>query len=147
MTHLSAPIGVMNIYATLPTLKGGLALTDTEHDATFWHLLYVASRIVDGRCGRHFYVCARTKRFYVKSANTVQVDDLIEPAQVVEDWNSDGVYERIRHRSEYVLYPLDAEPETERGVPFHVLRAKGSPKVHRFPTGRASVQITGRLGY
>jgi len=147
MANLSAPLGVMNVYATLTALKARLGIDDTESDAMLWHLLYVASRMVDGRCARHFYVCSKTKRFDVNSLDSVHLDDLIAPAQVVEDWDGDGVYERLRPRGEYVLYPLDADPESARGAPFHMMRTKRLQNIAHFPAGRAAVQVTGRWGY
>ena len=147
MVDLAAPIGVLNVYATLTDLKRRLGITDTTHDATLWHLLDVASRIVEGRSGRNFYVTTGSKRFDVRHRYSVSVDDLIEVSQVVEDWDGDGVYERMRQRKDYVLYPLDSDPASLHGVPYHMLRAKRRAGMRRFPEGAASVQITGRWGY
>ena len=54
MTDLAAPVGVINLYATPSELKRRLAISDTNHDLELWHLLRVASRVVDGHCGRSF---------------------------------------------------------------------------------------------
>ena len=147
MTDAKAPLGITNVYATPTSLKRRLGITDTTHDATLWHLLHVASRIVDGFCSRHFYVSTESKRFDVLDRNGVHVDDLIEVAQIVEDWDGDGVFERVRHRSEYILYPLDAHPTSAHGLPFHAVRTSGRSSARCFPSGRAAVQITGRWGY
>ena len=147
MTDAEAPVGVLNVYATPTSFKRRLGITDTTHDATLWHLLHVASRIVDGYCGRHFYVSTESKRFDVRDRNGVHIDDLIDIAQVVEDWDGDGVFERVRHRSEYILYPLDANPTKPHGLPFHVVRTSRRSAGRCFPSGRAAVQITGRWGY
>ena len=147
MTDAKAPLGVLNLYATPKRLKRRLGITDTTHDATLWHLLHVASRIVDGYCSRRFYVSTESKRFDVRDRNGVHVDDLIEVAQVVEDWDGDGIFERVRHRSEYILYPLDANPASPHGLPFHVMRVSRRSSGRCFPPGRAAVQITGRWGY
>ena len=147
MVDLAAPVGVLNVYATPTDLKRRLGITDTTRDLMLWHLLHVASRIVEGHCGRNFYVTSGSKRFDVRDRRGVQVDDLIEIAQVVEDWDGDGVYERIRERKDYILYPLDSNPGSLHGVPFHSLRTPRRRGGLCFPTGRASVQITGRWGY
>ncbi len=147
MADRIAPVGVLNIYATPTELKRRLGITDTTRDSTLWHLLHVASRIVEGHCARNFYVTSGSKRFDVRDRHGVQVDDLIEIAQVVEDWDGDGVYERIRERKDYILYPLDSNPGSLHGVPFHALRTPRRRGGRCFPTGRASVQITGRWGY
>ena len=147
MVDLAAPVGVLNVYATPTQLKRRLGITDTTRDETLWHLLHVASRFVEGHCSRNFYVSTESKRFDVRDRNGLQVDDLIEIAQVVEDWDGDGVYERVRERKDYILYPLDSNPGSSHGVPFHSLRTPRRRGGRCFPTGRASVQITGRWGY
>ena len=147
MADAKAPLGILNVYATPTSLKRRVGIADTTHDATLWHLLHVASRIVDGYCARRFYVSTESKRFDVRDREGVRVDDLIEVAQVVEDWDGDGVFERVRHRSEYVLYPLDANPTSPHGFPFHVMRTSRRSLSRCFPSGRAAVQINGRWGY
>lgn len=147
MADAKAPLGIINVYATPTNLKKRIGIEDTTHDATLWHLLHVASRIVDGFCGRHFYVSTESKRFDVRDRYGVHIDDLIEVAQVVEDWDGDGVFERVRHRSEYVLYPLDANPTSAHGLPFHVMRTRRRSSTRWFPSGRAAVQVTGQWGY
>ncbi len=142
-----APLGVFNLYSTPSSLKARLGLTDKSNDETLWHLLHLASRIVDSMCGRHFYVSTETKRFDVGDPDSVHVADLLDVGQVVEDWDGDGVYERVRHRSEYVLYPLDANPASLRGSPHHVMRTGRNQSGRCFPVGRAAMQITGRWGY
>ena len=65
MTDSEAPVGVLNLYAKPTDLKGRLGIADTSHDSVLWHLLHVASRVVDGHCGRNFYVSSESKRFDV----------------------------------------------------------------------------------
>ncbi len=147
MADAKAPLGILNVYATPASLKRRVGIADTSHDATLWHLLHVASRIVDGFCSRRFYVSSESKRFDVRYRDGVRVDDLIEVAQVVEDWDGDGIFERVKHRSEYVLYPLDANPTSPHGIPFHAIRTSRRSSRRRFPSGRAAVQVTGRWRY
>ena len=147
MTDSEAPVGVLNLYAKPTELKGRLGIADTSHDSVLWHLLHVASRVVDGHCGRNFYVSSESKRFDVSDRLRVHVDDLIEVSQIVEDWDGDGVYERTRHRSELLLYPLDTNPQSGHGVPFHTVRVSPKRSSSCFPLGRARVSVTGRWGY
>ena len=147
MADLTAPIGVLNVYATLKDLKSRLSISDNNQDPMLWHLLDVASRIVEGQCSRNFCVTSGSKRFNVRDRRAVQVDDLIEVAQVVEDWDGDGIYERIRERKDYLLYPLDSNPSTPHGAPFHMLRKPRRRAGRHFPIGLGTVQITGRWGY
>ena len=147
MVDLVAPVGVLNVYAGPADLKGRLGITDTTRDLVLWHLLHVASRIVEGHCGRDFYVTSGSKRFDVQDRDRVQVDDLIEIVHVEEDWSGDGDYMRVRSRKDYLLYPLGANPGSSNGVPYHSLRALRRRGELCFPVGRAVVQITGRWGY
>ena len=77
MADRIAPVGVLNVYATPTELKRRLGITDTTRDSTLWHLLHVASRIVEGHCARNFYVTSESKRFDVRDRHGVQVDDLM----------------------------------------------------------------------
>ena len=147
MNDVKAPMGVFNLYSSMTRFKERLAIEDKSDDEALWHFLHLASRIVDGMCGRHFYVSTETKRFDVTDRDSVQVSDLLEVRQVVEDWDGDGVFERMRHRSEYILYPLDAKPSSLRGSPYHVMRSGRQTSGRCFPVGRAAVQITGSWGY
>ncbi len=147
MADLEAPVGVLNLYATPTDLKRRLGIADTSHDVVLWHLLHVASRVVDGYCNRNFYVSTESKRYDCKNRLSVYVDDLIEATEVVEDHDRDGVYERTRDLSDVILYPLDTDPESRHGVPFSVLRISWRRSGACFPLGRASVKVTGRWGY
>ena len=147
MVDKKAPVGVLNVYGTLADLKGRLGITDTTGDLTLWHLLNVASRVVEGHCGRTFYVTLGSRRFDVLDRGVVHVDDVIEVAQLAEDWDGDGVYERVRPRLEYMLYPLGSAPRSLNGSPYRSVRPLRLRGTLCFPLGRAAVQIAGRWGY
>ena len=147
MSDQQAPVGVQNIYATPTDLKRRIGVADTSHDTTLWHLLNVASRVVEGHCGRNFYVSMESRRFDVRHRLSVHVSDLIEVAQVVEDWDGDGVYERVRKRAELILYPLDTNPQSQHGKPYHTMRVGRRRSRSCFPLGKAALKVTGRWGY
>ena len=112
MAHSNAPFGVVNTYATLEELKQRLAVSSgtSTYDVALWKLLHLASRMVDRRCGRRFFVMLATRRFDVQDVSGFPVSDLIQVTQMAEDRDGDGVYESLRQPGEYTLYPLDSEP-------------------------------------
>ena len=147
MTTVTAASGINNVYATPAALKRWLNKTDETDDLILWHLLNVASRAVDGICGRVFYTNRETRRFNVRHRFSVFVDDLIEAETVKEDCDGDGVFEVTVPASDYRLFPPDARPLTAAGRPHYALkrvvrRASGS-----FPIGIGSVEISGLWGY
>lgn len=144
MADGAAPLGVMNTYATLSELKSRLSVQSNDYDATMWHMLHVSSRLIDRYCSRCFYVRTVSRRFDVDDRSGFAVVDLISVNQLVEDCDGDRVYERVRHRDDYILYPLDAEPESAHGAGFARVQDGSS---NGFPLGSATVQINGRWGY
>lgn len=110
MADSIAPLGITNVYAPLSELKSRLSVQSSDYDGTMWQLLHVASRLIDRHCNRRFYIRTASRRFDVGDVSGFSVVDLISVNQIVEDWDGDGVYETTRSRSEYLLYPLDAEP-------------------------------------
>ncbi len=147
MADMEAPVGVLNLYATPTDLKRRLGITDTTHDVVLWHLLDVASRVVDGYCNRNFYVSTESKRYDVRERLAVHVDDLIEITELAEDHDRDGAYEKTRGLTDMILYPLDSDPTSQHGVPHRVIRIKSRRSGACFPLGRAAVKVTGRWGY
>ena len=147
MTTVTAAVGINNIYGTPAGLKRWLNKTDETDDAILWHLLNVASRAVDGICGRVFYKRRETRRFNVRHRFTVYVDDLIEAESVEEDCDGDGVFENAVPASDYALFPPDARPKTPGGRPYYALKRVIRRDAGMFPVGVASVEIGGFWGY
>ena len=142
-----APTGVLNVYGTPDALKERLAIADDSHDGILWHLLNVASRSVEGICGRVFYTRREVRTFGVRHSYTLFVDDLVSASEVREDCDGDGDFERIVDANEYSLYPLQARPTTPSGRPFFALKKVLRGDVSSFPLGVQSVQVTGEWGY
>ena len=149
MAHASAPFGVVNTYATLEELKQRLAISSgtSTYDEMLWRLLHLASRIVDRRCGRRFFVETTTKRFDILDIAGFQVNDLIAVTQLAEDRDGDGVYESLRQPAGYTLYPLDSEPDAAHGAPYRRIMCTKHDATDGFTFGLSKVKVTGQWGY
>ena len=147
MVTMDAPAGVLNLYGTPDALKVRLSIADNSHDEILWHLLNVASRTVEGICGRVFYTRREVRTFGVRHSYTLFVDDLIAAEQVKEDCDGDGAFERVVDAGEYALYPLEARPTTPSGRPYFALKKVLRSDVSTFPLGVQSVEVTGEWGF
>lgn len=149
MAHAIAPFGVVNTYATLEDLKQRLAISSgtSTYDDALWKLLHLASRIVDRRCGRRFFVMLATRRFDVQDIAGFPVTDLIQVTQMAEDRDGDGVYESLRHTDSYTLYPLDSEPESAHGTGYRRVMCANEDATDGFALGNSRVKVTGLWGY
>ena len=108
-----------NAYADLTTLKssGMLNITGTGSDARLLALLEDVSRWIDGHCNRHFYVLETTRTFNGGGLELL-VPDLISITSLKTDENRDRVYELTWAGGDYLLYPLNAEPQQPWGRPY-----------------------------
>lgn len=149
MAHAIAPFGVVNTYATLAELKQRLAVSSgtNTYDEMLWKLLHLASRTVDRRCGRRFFVATATKRFDIRDIAGFQVNDLITVTQLAEDRDGDGVYESLRQPAGYILYPLDSEPDAAHGAPYRKVMCTKDDVTDGFVIGQSKVKVTGQWGY
>lgn len=149
MPNAPSPFGVSNTYATLDELKQRLSISSgTEtYDRILWKLLHLASRHVDRRCGRRFFVMSATRRFDVLEVAGFPVTDLVQVAQLAEDRDCDGVYETLRQPADYVLYPLDSEPETAYGEPYRRVQCAREDASDGFAIGSGTVKVTGQWGF
>ncbi len=148
MADAAAPAGIINVYAPIKELKKRISVQADDYDQTMWHMLHVASRLIDRHCQRRFYVQTAAKSFDVYDVNGFTVSDLIVVNQMCEDRDGDGVYEAQRSRSDYILYPLNADPESPHGSAFERVQAVASTRFSgQFTIGCAKVQIAGKWGY
>ena len=139
-----------NAYADLTTLKssGVLNITGTGFDSRLLSLLEDVSRWIDGYCNRHFYVLTTTRRFDSDSGWVLNIPDLISLTTLKADEDKDRTYELTWATSDYLLYPLNAEPQQPWGRPYTRILVDvegGSRRV--FPAGGPTVQIVGKWGY
>lgn len=149
MANAASPFGVSNTYSTLDELKQRLSISSgTEtYDRILWKLLHLASRHVDRRCGRRFFVMSATRRFDVLEVSGFPVTDLVQVSQLAEDRDCDGVYETLRQPADYVLYPLDSEPETAYGEPYRRVQCAQEDASDGFAIGSGTVKVSGQWGF
>ena len=138
-----------NAYADLTTLKssGMLNITGTGSDARLLALLEDVSRWIDGHCNRHFYVLETTRTFNGGGLELL-VPDLISITSLKTDENRDRVYELTWAGGDYLLYPLNAEPQQPWGRPYsRVLVDTQTGTKAAFPNGNSVVEIVGKWGF
>jgi hypothetical protein len=139
-----------NAYADLTTLKssGVLNITGTAFDARLLALLENVSRWIDSYCNRHFYVLNTTRRFDSEGGEQLPVPDLISVTTLKTDEDRDGVFELSWSSNDYLLYPLNAEPQQPWGRPYsRALVDTEAGTRAAFPAGKATVEITGKWGF
>lgn len=139
-----------NAYAGLTTLKssGVLNITGTGFDGRLLALLEDVSRLIDGYCNRHFYVLTTTRKFDGGNSRALNVPDLISVTSLKTDEDFDRAYELTWAASDYLLYPLNAEPQQPWGRPYTriMVDIEGGSR-QRFPAGGPTVEAAGKWGY
>lgn len=143
-------------YATLAQLKTRLGITDTNDDPALTNALAVASRDIEGWCGRQFNDVGNgsesARIYYPDTLTTVEVEDFQSSGGLVvaADYSNAGLYATIIAAANYQLEPLNGIYDGTTGWPFHKIRAIqtwypiwytsiGDP--------RTSIQITARWGW
>ncbi len=147
MNHIAAPYGVFNTYGELAEIKSRLGIAGNSSDPALWMALHAASRDVDAFCNRRFFVEHAARCFDVASPEGFVAPDLISVSSMMEDADRDRVYEIERTRADYILYPLNAEPESQSGRPYNLIRADPAGPRPAFTTGRIAVRLEGLWGY
>ena len=142
-----APESVRNTYAGLAEMKSLAAITGIDGDPSLWLALEAAGRAVDRFCNRHFYVLSATRTFDVDDPGGFGVPDLVSVTALNEDTNRDRVFEVTRTPDDYLLYPLNAEPESPWGRPYGRVLADPNGPRPAFTVGRRAVEIAGQWGY
>ena len=139
-----------NAYAGLTTLKsaGVLNITGAGFDGRLLALLEDVSRLIDGYCNRHFYVLTTTRRFDGDNGRTLNVPDLISVTSLKTDEDNDRIYELTWAASDYLLYPLNAEPQQPWGRPYTriLVDIEGGSRPW-FPAGGPTVEVAAKWGY
>lgn len=138
-----------NAYADLNTLKsaGVLNITGSSFDARLLALLGDVSRWIDNYCNRHFYVL-ETTRVFDGGGQELQVPDLISVTTLKTDDDHDRVFETTWSGSDYLLYPLNAQPQQPWGRPYsRVLVDAGAGTKAAFHAGKSTVEIAGKWGF
>ena len=137
-------------YADLDTLKSPsvLNLTGIAFDARLLALLEDVSRWIDVHCNRHFYVLTATRRFDGTGGTQLRIPDLVSLTTLTSDEDQDRVFETIWSSSDYLLYPLNAEPQQPWGRPYSRLSVDVTAGSRAsFPFGPSTVEIAGKWGF
>ena len=143
----TAPEGVTNTYGTLEQLKSRLSMTGSGQDSDLWLALHGASRGVDDYCGRRFFTVRATRLFDVENPASFTVPDLVSVVALKEDADRDRVHEVTRDAGDYLLYPLNADPQTVWGRPYGRVVADPHGARPSFTVGRSPMQLDGEWGY
>ncbi len=144
-----------NAYIALDVLKGASALniTGTNHDSRLLSLAEAASRVIDGRCNRHFFVRKATLRLGGSGGATLGVPDLVSVdgggLRAYDIGN--GEFATQWDDADYRLLPTDADPASagnSNSRPYTQILAVGAVdgKV-RFRRRRDNVEVNGRWGW
>lgn len=147
VTTTTAPVGVLNTYAGIDTLKQRAGITGSVQEPLLWLALYGASRAVDRYCNRHFFVLNATRQFDVERPGMVPVPDLAAVVAIREDADRDRVFELTLSADQYLLYPLNASPDRPWGRPYSSVVADPAGTRPRFTTGRRAMEIDGDWGF
>ena len=141
-------------YLSLDALKSRSALDihGAGEDARLLAVLEAASRLVDRYCNRHFFELSAVRGFDGTGYSRLHLPDLIgvDPPGIRSDNDMDGVFETAWARSEYLLLPSNADPETAGNPlsrPYTAVEVGPATGKKRFPRGRKKVEIAGRWGW
>lgn len=143
-------MAIVNGYATLAEAKAhlGIALTDTDDDATVERVVQDVSRAIDDYCSRRFWKNSvdETRVYTPEFEDMLFVDDTISVTTLKTDEDGDGVYEVTwAINTDYVLSPRNA-PLWSTPAPYtRIVKARNG--THSFPIAADGVQIAGVFGY
>lgn len=147
VTTTTSPVGVINVYAGIDTLKLRSGITGSTQESLLWLALFGASRAVDRYCNRHFFVLSATRQFDVEYPGRVSVPDLAAVTAIREDANRDRVFELTLSTDQYLLYPLNASPDRPWGRPYSSVLADPDGTRPAFTVGRRVLEIDGEWGF
>lgn len=142
-------MAVTDGYATVEELRERIDILDA-HEPLIEQLITAASRRIDTRCGRHFYLeaSATARRFAVEWGDRLDVDDIGDTAGLVikTDEDGDGTFEITWTSTDYHLTPFDGKLNG-RAWPYTGIEV--APRgVRSFPRGSwPAVQVTAKWGW
>ena len=140
-----------NTYVTLEGLKGpsGLNITGSGDDARLLAMAEGVSRLIDRHCNRHFYVTRATRLFDGSGTKRLLLPDLvrIDDGGLSSDDRRDGTFGTTWDAADYVLLPMNADPEGEASRPYTSIEVSLGGSRLAWPAGRGTVQIAGEWGW
>lgn len=143
-------------YCTLAEVKSALRITDNADDTALTRTIKAASRRIDQKCNRRFWiddtVSART--YAIKTPMLVLVDDIATTTGLIVeiDTTGNGAWFTLTNGSDYQLEPLNA---LAKGFPVNTIR---SLNTQSFPTStptfwptpyaqQALMRVTAKWGF
>jgi hypothetical protein len=138
---------ITNGYSTLAAVKARLKVTSTDatDDALIESLVEQASRLLDGECGRRFYVNSVDETRYYSSRNgqVIFVEDLVSVTTLKLDLDLDRTYEVTAATTDYDLLPSNSALINE---PYTWIECAPLGR-YTFPSQRKGIQIVGKFGF
>jgi len=141
-------VAITNGYCTRANLTDQLRITDNIDDNVLDRAINAASRQIDGRCGRRFYVDSSvTARTYAPiNGYLVAVDDISTTTGLIvkSDTGLDGTYATtLVVSTDYQAEPLNC---LVQGNPITQIRALDA-NFYVQADSRATVQVTAKWGW
>src|SRR6267378_8231694 len=156
-------MAITNGYATLADVKSRLRLTSTTDDTLLSELIEGASRAIDDRCGRRFYLATETRYYSARpdqgylavvnpfserrswSRYPLDVHDLISVSSLTTDEDGDRSYETTWSSSlDYYLEPVNAPADQ---IPYNRIRPDQVNGRFWFPPWPLGIKVVGSWGY
>lgn len=141
-------MAITNGYCTLSELKASLGISDTTDDARLERAVEGASRRIDGRTRRRFYVDAdvSARVFEPTSSYICPVDDISTLTGFIlkTDDDGDGVHEHTWTVADYELRPLNA---SATGEPWNLIIGVEELFPLAVLGAKAPVQVTAKWGW
>lgn len=153
-----------NLYCTLTDLKSRLRITATDDDALLTELLEDASRTIDDRCGRRFYLTTGVRFFSMRVDDSylgllsnpflerrswskwpLDVGDLVSVTKFETNDSGDRVsFVTWDPALDYYLEPVNAAVDM---IPYSRVRPDPINGHYWLPPWPQSIRITGTWGY
>lgn len=131
-------------YLTVAELATTLSLGgETFADADLALAITAASRDVERRTGRKFWLDSATRYYYPSGSCRVWIDDAKTVSSVEQDTGLDGTFsETWTLDTDYILEPLNASAE---GEPFTAIKL--TPRTSKVLYPDARIRVAGQFGW
>lgn len=143
-------------YCTLAEVKSALRITDNADDTALTRTIKAASRRIDQKCNRRFWIddAVSARTYAIKTPMLVLVDDIATTTGLIVeiDTTGNGAWSTLTNGSDYQLEPLNA---LAQGFPVNTIR---SLNTQSFPTStptfwptpyaqQALMRVTAKWGF